>query len=252
MTHLFGGNINGESTEKNDSTGFSFQLPASTTITATVTSTTNDTPVLSAPAESSTPVGEQAADSAPVFGALSGMSFADLAKNTNSTTATSNNANEAFGTSSGGLSFAALAQNNSPNGGGAAAFSRPPASGEFIGLTTRDTFSNLMRPTTSNGTSNDHNASADDNNENANDDATNYEPTAVFDPVIALPDEIQVSTGEEHENKLFGERAKLYRFDFDTKEVRKTAKNTLSNLKISNFLSFHLRISRIVEGAWCR
>lgn len=60
-------------------------------------------------------------------------------------------------------------------------------------------------------------ANADDANENADD--ANYDPH--YDPIIALPDEIQVSTGEENEVKLFGERAKLYRFDFDNKEVSK-------------------------------
>ncbi|XP_055902077.1 E3 SUMO-protein ligase RanBP2 [Eupeodes corollae] len=39
-----------------------------------------------------------------------------------------------------------------------------------------------------------------------------------FEPIIALPDEITVSTGEEDEDKIFGERATLYRFDQDKKE----------------------------------
>lgn len=146
---------------------------------------------------------------APVFGGLSGMSFADLAKNTDSNTTTttnSNTANEPFG-------FAALAQNSS-NGGTTPAFGQSPGTGKFIGLSNRDTFSNLMSP--QNGTAgNDNNA--DDGNENATNDDANYDPH--YDPIIALPDEIQVSTGEENEIKLFGERAKLYRFDFDTKEV---------------------------------
>lgn len=56
----------------------------------------------------------------------------------------------------------------------------------------------------------------DEDNENTADDA-NYDPH--YDPIIALPDQIQVSTGEENEEKLFGERAKLYRFDSENREV---------------------------------
>lgn len=221
IKNFFGGNTNDDSDKKN-STSFSFKLPASTTITATATSTTNDSPVLSTPTETSTPV-EQPADPAPVFGTLSGMSFAELAKtnSTNANTVTAANVNESpFGAASSGISFASLASAQNSNGS-AAPFSRPPGNSEFIGLTTRDTFSNLMRPTTNtvNGTSNDHNASAGDNNENAANDDANYDPH--YDPIIALPDVVEVSTGEENEVKLFSERAKLYRFDFDNKEVRK-------------------------------
>lgn len=54
-----------------------------------------------------------------------------------------------------------------------------------------------------------------DDNERAVEDA-NYDPH--YDPIIALPDEITVTTGEEDEQKLFGERAKLYRFDSTNRE----------------------------------
>lgn len=176
----------------------------------TVTSTTKDSPVLSTPTDTSTPITEPPA--APVFGGVTAMSFADLAKNPS-------NANTDTNTNTGGLSFAALAQNST--NGSTPAFSRPVESGEFIGLTTRDTFSNLMRPQNvvngaGNATNNDNNA--DDKNENAAHDDANYDPH--YDPIIALPDEIQVSTGEENEIKIFGERAKLYRYDFENKEVR--------------------------------
>ena len=39
-----------------------------------------------------------------------------------------------------------------------------------------------------------------------------------FEPVIALPDEIQIVTGEEGLDVLFCERAKLYRFDSDSSQ----------------------------------
>ncbi|KAJ1528544.1 hypothetical protein ONE63_006950 [Megalurothrips usitatus] len=40
-----------------------------------------------------------------------------------------------------------------------------------------------------------------------------FEPTAVFNPVIPLPSLVEVRTGEEGEDVLFEERAKLLRFD---------------------------------------
>lgn len=45
-----------------------------------------------------------------------------------------------------------------------------------------------------------------------------FVPTAEFKPVVPLPALVDVKTGEEEEEKMFGERAKLFRFDSDTKE----------------------------------
>jgi E3 SUMO-protein ligase RanBP2 len=45
-----------------------------------------------------------------------------------------------------------------------------------------------------------------------------FEPTAHFEPVIPLPELIENKTGEEDENILFCNRAKLLRFDSSTKE----------------------------------
>lgn len=169
------------------------------------------------------------ATTAPVFGGLTGMSFADLAKSPSNANSTSNNTSEPFG-------FAALAQNSS-NGGTTTAFGQTAVGGttKFIGLSNRDTFSNLMSPNV-NGTATDNNT--DDTNENAVNDDANYDPH--YDPIIALPDEIQVSTGEENEIKLFGERAKLYRFDFDNKEVS----NRFSLVLNFKFISTKITIFR--------
>lgn len=43
-----------------------------------------------------------------------------------------------------------------------------------------------------------------------------YDPH--YEPIVPLPDTIVVSTGEENEDVLFNERAKLFRFDASTKE----------------------------------
>merc|ERR1719342_3193 len=45
-----------------------------------------------------------------------------------------------------------------------------------------------------------------------------YEPEVNFVPVIPLPDKVDVVTGEEDEDIIFEERAKLFRFCDDTKE----------------------------------
>lgn len=49
-------------------------------------------------------------------------------------------------------------------------------------------------------------------------DVDHYEPTAQFEPVIPLPDLVEVKTGEEEEDVMFVHRAKLLRFDPTTKE----------------------------------
>lgn len=43
-----------------------------------------------------------------------------------------------------------------------------------------------------------------------------YDPH--YEPIVPLPDAIVVSTGEEEEDVLFNDRAKLYRYHADTKE----------------------------------
>lgn len=85
-----------------------------------------------------------------------------------------------------------------------------PAGG-FFGLTVKDDFfsknvNKQNNPDAADSSHNDESTPADEN----------YDPH--YEPIIALPDEIHVSTGEEEEEKLFGERAKLYRYDAKTKE----------------------------------
>jgi len=41
---------------------------------------------------------------------------------------------------------------------------------------------------------------------------------------VELPDEIVVTTGEENETKLYGERAKLYRYDPESKQWKERGK----------------------------
>lgn len=109
------------------------------------------------------------------------------------------------------LSFSALASTAKPVASSSSFSTSANTSGGFFGLSTRDDFSNLMTkasPST-NGV-----ADGDDNDNTVED--VNYDPH--YDPIIALPDEITVTTGEEEEQKVFGERAKLFRFDATNRE----------------------------------
>lgn len=114
------------------------------------------------------------------------------------------------------LSFETLAKN-----AGAFEAKTNDAKQGFIGLTNTDDFSRFNNPKylneTQNGSLNDStlNQSGD-----ANDD--NYDPH--YEPIIALPDKIQVSTGEEDEEKVFGERVKLYRYDDTNREWKERGK----------------------------
>jgi len=53
-----------------------------------------------------------------------------------------------------------------------------------------------------------------------------YEPMKQFTPVVTLP-EVEVRTGEEDEEKIFGERARLYRMDGNQWKVSKLKINLL-------------------------
>ncbi|KAG7275243.1 LOW QUALITY PROTEIN: hypothetical protein CRUP_034833, partial [Coryphaenoides rupestris] len=50
-----------------------------------------------------------------------------------------------------------------------------------------------------------------------------------FEPIVPLPDKIDLKTGEEEEQELFCNRAKLYRFEMKTKEWKERG---IGNLKI--------------------
>jgi len=59
--------------------------------------------------------------------------------------------------------------------------------------------------------------SPDKANVSGQDDTEEYVPDQEFQPLVSLP-EVEVKTGEEDEEKLFGERAKLYRMDAESKQ----------------------------------
>jgi len=135
--------------------------------------------------------------------------------------------------------FAALAAAVSPeksffsaSGNNSAATAAP---GGFYGLTVKDDFFSR------NAKKADGDTSQNDNEEaSGGGGEDNYDPH--YDPIISLPDEIKVSTGEEDEKKIFGDRAKLFRYDVNTKEWKERGK--LSNLILhccTTFTRFHFR-----------
>ncbi|XP_033743786.1 E3 SUMO-protein ligase RanBP2-like isoform X2 [Pecten maximus] len=61
-----------------------------------------------------------------------------------------------------------------------------------------------------------------------------YEPKVDFKPIIDLPDLVEVKTGEEEEEKLFGERAKLYRYDPETNQWKERGIGEMKLLRHRN------------------
>jgi len=69
-------------------------------------------------------------------------------------------------------------------------------------------------------------AEADDNDYHEEEENQSY-----FTPVIPLPDKIEIKTGEEGEETLYSHRAKLYRFDTETKEWKERGVGDIKILK---------------------
>ncbi|XP_036335506.1 E3 SUMO-protein ligase RanBP2-like [Rhagoletis pomonella] len=160
-----------------------------------------------------------------------GSLFSDIAKE--STAAAPSFAD--LSKKAGAIDFASLAAkaNSTPANKPA----QKPGPGEFIGLTDQDAFSSFGKSNqnmSKDGSANDSAKSAEDNE--------NYDPH--YDPVIALPDEIRVSTGEEEETKLFGERATLYRYDANTKEWKERGVGELKILQHTTKQTYRLVMRR--------
>lgn len=139
-----------------------------------------------------TEVAKKSADPSPetIF-KDSGMSFASLAtKNASATSTTSSDTAKTF-------SFGSPSTTQSG----------------FFGLSKHNDFSSFGKPPTG-GDLNGSGGAA--HNESGGGEDAAYDPH--YDPIIELPDEIEVRTGEEEEHKVFGDRAKLYRYDATNRE----------------------------------
>ncbi|XP_070509299.1 E3 SUMO-protein ligase RanBP2 [Chironomus tepperi] len=108
--------------------------------------------------------------------------------------------------------------------------------GQFFGLTVKDDF--FSKNLNKQNTSTEEPSHNDD--ENVQDD--NYDPH--YDPIISLPDEVKVCTGEEDEEKLFGERAKLFRYDMNTKEWKERGVGEMKILHHSENKTYRMILRR--------
>nr|CAG4642549.1 EOG090X078K [Evadne anonyx] len=73
-------------------------------------------------------------------------------------------------------------------------------------------------------------AATTDDQENE-EDAAEYEPNVAFEPVVPLPELVEVTTGEEDEDALFSDRSFLYRYDQETKEWKEKGRGDMKILK---------------------
>lgn len=174
-----------------------------------------------------------------VFG--SGMSFADAAKGFDKKVVEGVEKVEPpkadiLDKADSGMSFASLA---SGTDGGFLWNKKTPANSGFVGLTVKEDIFTRM----ANKSKNDSGAGdGEENDEAAGGGDENYDPH--YEPIIKLPDEIEVRTGEEDEMKLFGERAKLYRYDSDAKEWKERGVGELKILHHPGRNSYRLLLRR--------
>ena len=78
----------------------------------------------------------------------------------------------------------------------------------------------------------------------SDDNVEEYEPTVDFKPVVPLPELIEVKTGEEDEEKLFVDRAKLFRFDTDTNQWKERGIGEMKILKHKEKVQYRLLMRR--------
>ncbi|TGZ32049.1 E3 SUMO-protein ligase RanBP2 [Temnothorax longispinosus] len=83
-----------------------------------------------------------------------------------------------------------------------------------------------------------------ENNEEDDGEDNEQEHDPHFEPIIPLPDAIEVRTGEEDEEKVFCHRAKLYRYDNATKEWKERGVGEMKILHHADHGSYRLLLRR--------
>lgn len=140
-----------------------------------------------------------------------------------------------------GLSFASLANDDGSSflkANKSVGDTNGTSAGGFYGAAMKeDIFSKLANK---NKSGNGEEGTNDDSAVSATDD--NYDPH--YEPIIKLPDEIVISTGEEDELKIFGERAKLFRYDNSTKQWKERGVGELKILHHSQKNTYRLLLRR--------
>ncbi|XP_072764779.1 E3 SUMO-protein ligase RanBP2 [Anoplolepis gracilipes] len=119
-------------------------------------------------------------------------------------------------------------------GAGSAVFSSKPTA----------SITSLNNSTTIESKSHEDSTQKEDNEEDDGevDNEQEYDPH--FEPIIPLPDAIEVRTGEEDEEKVFCHRAKLYRYDNATKEWKERGIGEMKILYHAGHGSYRLLLRR--------
>ncbi|XP_029155568.1 E3 SUMO-protein ligase RanBP2 [Nylanderia fulva] len=92
--------------------------------------------------------------------------------------------------------------------------------------------------------SHDDSVQKEDNEEDDGEVDNEQEHDPHFEPIIPLPDAIEVRTGEEDEEKVFCHRAKLYRYDNTTKEWKERGIGEMKILYHADHGSYRLLLRR--------
>lgn len=92
---------------------------------------------------------------------------------------------------------------------------------------------------------------ANDSSNQPNDESEDFVPTAEFAPVIPLPEKVDVVTGEEGLQIVFEDRAKLLRFDPNTKEWKEKGIGQMKILHNQNDGYYQLLMRRELVHKIC-
>ena len=82
------------------------------------------------------------------------------------------------------------------------------------------------------------------NNDNDADQVEDNDHDPHFEPIIPLPELIDVKTGEEEEEEVFKHRAKVYRYDMETKQWKERGVGDMKILKHPQRLSYRVLLRR--------
>ncbi|CAH0392621.1 unnamed protein product [Bemisia tabaci] len=133
-----------------------------------------------------------------------------------------------------GISFASLAANTST-------FAADKGSKPFAFEGSGSAVFGAVSSTTGNES---HNQSENAENEGDDDHYDENEHDPHYEPIVPLPDKIEVRTGEEGEDKLFVQRAKLYRYETSSKQWKERGTGEMKVLKDPVNLTYRLLLRR--------
>lgn len=123
-------------------------------------------------------------------------------------------------------------------------FSFAGAGSSVFGSKPATSSSSLNSLVTVQNKSHDDSVQKEDNEEDDGEVDNEQEHDPHFEPIIPLPDAIEVRTGEEDEQKVFCHRAKLYRYDNTTKEWKERGVGEMKILYHAGHDSYRLLLRR--------